>query len=76
MQNLLAIQSLGLTMQFPTLDMIVLDALRRKRNLTDYEGDPVTAATLASCLEEAAKLLAYTERWLTQAHPDWMAGDA
>lgn len=71
-----AIQSLGLTMQFPTPDMIVLDALRRKRNLSDYEGDPVTAATLASCLEEAAKLLAYTERWLTQAHPDWMAGDA
>lgn len=71
-----AIQSLGLTMQVPNPDMVVLDALRRKRNLSDYEGDPVSAATLTSCLEEAAKLLAHTERWLTQMHPDWMGGTA
>lgn len=71
-----AIQSLGLTMQVPAADMIVLDALRRKRNLSDYEGDPVSAATLNSCLGEARKLLAHTEQWLTQMHADWMGGQA
>jgi hypothetical protein len=43
-----AIQSLGLTMAVPNADMIVLDALRRQRNLSDYEGDPVSEAALAS----------------------------
>lgn len=68
-----AIQCLGLTMGVSNPDMVVLDALRRQRNLSDYEGDPVSEATLASCVEEAAKLLAHTERWLRQQHPEWMA---
>lgn len=59
-----AIQSLGLTMGVATPDMITLDALRRKRNLSDYEGDPVSAATLTACVQEATKLLAHTEHWL------------
>ena len=63
-------------MQLPTPDMIVLDALRRKRNLSDYEGDPVSGATLTSCVGEAAKLLAHTEQWLTQMYPDWMDSKA
>lgn len=37
-----AIQCLGLTMGVSNQDMIVLDALRRQRNLSDYEGDPVS----------------------------------
>jgi hypothetical protein len=52
-------------------DVIVLDALRRQRNLSDYEGDPVSAATLASCLEQAAKLLSHTEDWLARQNPAW-----
>lgn len=40
-----AIQSLGLTMAVPQPDIIVLDALRRQRNVSDYEGDPVSTAT-------------------------------
>ena len=71
-----AIQCLGLTMGVANADMIVLDALRRQRNVSDYEGDPVSAATLASCVEEAGKLLAHTQRWLQQHHPEWMAGKA
>lgn len=67
-----AIQALGLTMGVSNAGMIVLDALRRQRNVSDYEGDPVSAATLASCIEEAGKLLAHTQRWLRQNHPEWM----
>lgn len=64
-----AIQCLTLTMAIPAEDVIVLDSLRRQRNITDYQGDPVSDAVLTSCLEEAGKLLKYTERWLRETPP-------
>ncbi len=67
-----AIQSLGLTMGVAQADIIVLDALRRQRNASDYEGDPVSAATLDSCMEEAGKLLRHTESWLLKKNPAWL----
>ncbi len=69
-----AIQTLGLTMGVAQQDVITLDALRRQRNATDYAGDPVSPAALASCLDEAAKLLAHTQAWLRRQHPAWMEG--
>ena len=65
-----AIQCLALTMGVAKDDVIVLDSLRRQRNVTDYEGDPVSEATLAACLEEAGKLLAHATCWLRDAHPE------
>ncbi len=65
-----AIQSLGLTMGITQPSIIVLDALRRQRNLSDYEGDPVSTATVNACIEEASKLLAHTEQWLKAQHPN------
>lgn len=59
-----AIQSLGLTLAVAQPTIIVLDALRRQRNVSDYEGDPVSSATLQACVDQAAQLLAHTERWL------------
>ncbi|MFZ7094765.1 DNA-binding protein [Luteimonas dalianensis] len=41
-----------------TAIQIVLDALRRQRNISDCEGDPVSEATLSAGLDEARKLLA------------------
>ena len=49
----------------------VVDALRRQRNLCDYEGDPVAAATLQAALQAADKLLVHAEGWLRQHHPEW-----
>jgi hypothetical protein len=63
-----ALQCLPLTMGVSQADVIVLDAMRRKRNASDYEGDPVSGAVLTSCLEEAAKLLAHTTQWLKAHH--------
>lgn len=65
-----AIQSLGLTMGVAQPDIIVLDALRRQRNVSDYEGDPVSAATLQACVDQSAKLLAHAEGWLRTNRPD------
>ena len=66
-----AIQTLDQTMNLPKADLIVLDALRRQRNLNDYEGDPISAATLQACLAAAEKLLGHTGQWLRTHHPEW-----
>lgn len=67
-----AIQSLGTTMSVTQQDIIVLDALRRQRNASDYEGDPVSTATLEACMAAGARLLGHTERWLQEHRPDLM----
>lgn len=54
----------------PQPTVIVLDALRKQRNLSDYEGDPISEPVLASCLDEAAKLLSHTVQWLMASRPD------
>ena len=66
-----AIQTLDQTLGVDKPDLIALDALRRQRNLSDYEGDPVAAATLQAALQAADKLLAHAESWLRQHHPEW-----
>ena len=70
-----AIQCLALTMGVAKEVVIVLDGLRRQRNINDYAGDPISDAVLASCIEEAARLLAHTEGWLREVHPE-LAADA
>lgn len=70
-----AIQCLTLTMAVPTSTVIVLDSLRKKRNLSDYEGDPISDAMLAAALDQAESLLAHTEAWLRQNRPE-LLGDA
>jgi hypothetical protein len=70
-----AIQCLTLTMAVPGPTVIVLDSLRKKRNLSDYEGDPISDATLVAAIEEAERLLVHTEAWLHERHPELM-GDA
>ena len=66
-----AIQTLDQTLGVPKPDLIVLDALRRQRNVNDYEGDPIADATLQACLQSADKLLGHTLRWLQAQHPEW-----
>lgn len=66
----IAIQSLPLTMQVSRDTVIVLDALRKQRNLNDYEGDPITGSALTAGLNEAEKLLAHTRQWLATHHPE------
>ena len=65
-----SIQCLTLTMAVSRPTVIVLDALRKRRNVSDYEGDPVTEATLASCLDEATSLLRHTKAWLREHRPE------
>lgn len=66
-----AIQTLDQTLGVPKGDVIVLDALRRQRNVNDYDGDPISDASLQAGLQAASKLLAHTQHWLHAQHPEW-----
>lgn len=68
-----ALQALPLTMGLDKDTVIVLDALRKQRNLGDYEGNPVTDAAVAECLKQAEALLAHTRQWLAKQRPDLLA---
>lgn len=59
-----AIQALPLTLALDNATVIVLDALRKQRNLNDYTGDGVSDALLAECLTQAEALLRHTRATL------------
>lgn len=65
-----AIQSLTLTIGLSTDRMIVLDALRKQRNLSDYSGDLVTDAAVRECMSSATMLLDDVQKWLTVNRPE------
>jgi len=52
-----AIQALPLTLALDSATVIVLDALRKQRNLNDYTGDGVNDALLVECIAQAEALL-------------------
>jgi hypothetical protein len=68
--HLTAIQALPLTLAVPQATVIVLDALRKQRHLNDYEGDPITDAAVAECVQQAGQLLRHTEKCLQANRPD------
>lgn len=55
------IQTLPLTLGVETSRMLVLDTLRRKRNLIDYTGEEVDDGSVRTCVTEAEKLLRETK---------------
>lgn len=68
-----ALQALPKTLGLDQDTVIVLDALRKQRNLSDYEGSPVTDAAVAECMTRADALLAHTQQWLVRERPDLVA---
>ena len=65
-----AIQTLPKTLGVSAQTVIVLDALRKQRNASDYEGDPVSGKALDSCLQEAERLRAMLQQWLESEYPE------
>jgi len=59
-----------LSVDVPRETVIVLDALRKQRNQSDYAGDLITDAAAAECLANARQLLAHVEAWLDRERPD------
>ena len=65
-----AIQTLSLSVSLPQAQVIVLDALRKQRYLSDYSGDLIPDAAAAECLTCAMDLLSHVRRWLNVHRPD------
>ena len=65
-----ALQALPKTLLLAQERVILLDALRKQRNLNDYEGDPVSDGVVEECCKQAALLLAETRAWLETNRPD------
>lgn len=65
-----AIQTLPLTVGLAHATVIVLDALRKQRNLADYSGDLTSEAATAQCLASAQDLLVHVRAWLVANRPE------
>jgi hypothetical protein len=65
-----AIQTLPASVGLAPTTVIVLDALRKQRNLSDYSGDLVPDAIAAECLVSASDLLKHVRTWLAANRPD------
>lgn len=63
------IQSLPLTQGVPNATWVVLDALRRKRNASDYSGDAVQPEMVAEATTQSEALLKTLGAWLKAQHP-------
>ncbi len=64
------IQSLPKTVGIDIDHMIILDGLRKQRNVADYSGDLVTDSTMEECLSQAESLYETVSNWLKTSHPD------
>ena len=64
------IQSLGQTLGLDKETVIILDALRKQRNVADYSGDIVPESAARDCLMHAENLLKNVNRWLNANRPD------
>lgn len=63
------IQSLPLTIGLTRERMILIDAMRRKRNAADYLGSYVDRVSLDACISQAQLLLCDVENWLRETRP-------
>ena len=64
------IQALPLTLGVERSEWVILDALRRKRNVNDYSGDLMDPDTVRECIERARALLAHTHARIEQHRPE------
>jgi hypothetical protein len=65
-----AIQTLPLTVGLPRSTVIVLDALRKQRNLADYSGDVIPDGVADECVDSARALIAHVQEWRRIGRPD------
>lgn len=65
-----AIQALPLTVGLDNKTMVLVDSLRKQRNISDYNGDPVSHALLEACIYEAEAMLVRVQTWLAATHPE------
>jgi len=61
------LQSLVKTIGCDTDTVMVLDALRKQRNVADYSGDIISETTMNECIAQAENLLLAVNKWLAES---------
>ncbi|MEQ6886672.1 hypothetical protein [Salicola sp. Rm-C-2C1-2] len=64
------IQLLTKTVGLDSETMILLDTLRKQRNVSDYSGDPVPRSAVDECFRRATDLEVTVQDWLAHQHAD------
>ncbi|MFT5453209.1 MAG: hypothetical protein ACI9N9_002712 [Enterobacterales bacterium] len=64
------IQSLSKSIGLDNQVVIVLDALRKQRNVADYSGDIVPSSAVDECVEHAENLLHDVNYWMKNNKPE------
>jgi len=67
--HMTVVQSLPLTIGIESKRVVVLDALRRQRNVADYTGDDVDESMAEHCIAEAERLTADVIAWRESSRP-------
>jgi hypothetical protein len=57
------IQSLSKTLEIDNNTVILLDAMRKQRNIADYSGDIVPESIVKDCIFQAEELLKNFNQW-------------
>jgi len=65
-----AIQTLPKTIGLEQNIVIVLDALRKQRNVSDYEGDPISDQAVIECIKQAEQLYNVVKIWIATNRAD------
>lgn len=68
--HMTVVQSLSLTIGMDKVQVAVLDALRRQRNVADYTGDDIDGSTADQCIVEAKQLIDDVIRWRKINRPE------
>lgn len=66
------IQTLGKTIGLDLKTVIVLDTLRKQRNVADYSGDVVPDSAVKECVTQAKNLFDHVKHWLKANKPELM----
>lgn len=72
--HMTVVQSLSLTIDIDRKRVVVLDALRRQRNVADYTGDDVDLSTAEHCIAEAEQLVNDVVLWRASKRSDLAPG--
>jgi len=64
------IQTLPQTVGLDAGTMVILDGLRKQRNVIDYSGDVVSETMVADAIKHAGELLQHVDQWITQNKPE------
>ena len=68
--HMTVLQSTPLTLGLSSKRVVVLDALRRQRNVSDYTGDDVDDSTADACIAEAKRLIDEVIAWRAAHRPE------